>query len=49
MVGGVLNANMKWDIGKEVSKRINKHFPGAQTIIPKVQPFTSHSSSLSQD
>ncbi|XP_018467677.2 uncharacterized protein LOC108839405 isoform X1 [Raphanus sativus] len=38
MVGGVLNANMKWDIGKEVSKRINQHFPGAQTIIPKVEP-----------
>ncbi|KAL0705715.1 hypothetical protein Bca4012_072140 [Brassica carinata] len=38
MVGGVLNANRKWDIGKEVSKRINEHFPGAQTIIPKVEP-----------
>ncbi|KAG2304038.1 hypothetical protein Bca52824_032689 [Brassica carinata] len=38
MVGGVLNANMKWDIGKEVSKRINRYFPGAQTIIPKVEP-----------
>uniref|UniRef100_A0A1J3IYL1 N-acetyl-D-glucosamine kinase n=1 Tax=Noccaea caerulescens TaxID=107243 RepID=A0A1J3IYL1_NOCCA len=38
MVGGVLNANQKWDIGKEVSNRINRYFPGAQTIIPKVEP-----------
>ncbi|KFK44864.1 hypothetical protein AALP_AA1G312400 [Arabis alpina] len=38
MVGGVLNANRNWDIGKEVSKRINQYFPGAETIIPKVEP-----------
>ncbi|XP_010519065.1 PREDICTED: N-acetyl-D-glucosamine kinase isoform X4 [Tarenaya hassleriana] len=38
MVGGVLNANKEWDIGKEVATRIVQHFPGACTIRPKVEP-----------
>ena len=36
MVGGVLEANKKWDIGKEVISCIQKNFPGAHPITPKV-------------
>ncbi|XP_044480410.1 N-acetyl-D-glucosamine kinase-like isoform X1 [Mangifera indica] len=38
MVGGVLEANRRWDIGKEVIKCITKEFPGAVSIRPKVEP-----------
>ena len=37
MVGGVLEANKRWDIGKEVINCISKDFPGAVPIHPKVQ------------
>lgn len=36
MVGGVLEANRRWDIGKEVINCISKHFPGVLSIRPKV-------------
>ncbi|KAI4302607.1 hypothetical protein MLD38_038331 [Melastoma candidum] len=38
MVGGVLEANKKWDIGKEVINCISKDYPGAYPIHPKVEP-----------
>ncbi|KAI3826755.1 hypothetical protein L1987_00808 [Smallanthus sonchifolius] len=38
MVGGVLQANRKWDIGKEVISCISKEFPGMLPIRPKVEP-----------
>ncbi|KAJ8642134.1 hypothetical protein MRB53_018828 [Persea americana] len=38
MVGGVLEANKRWDIGKEVIKYISKDHPGACPIRPKVEP-----------
>ncbi|ERN07672.1 hypothetical protein AMTR_s00155p00052560 [Amborella trichopoda] len=38
MVGGVLEANKGWDIGKEVINCISKDFPGARPIRPKVEP-----------
>ncbi|XP_015880663.3 uncharacterized protein LOC107416657 isoform X2 [Ziziphus jujuba] len=38
MVGGVLEANRRWDIGKEVIKCISKDYPGALAIRPKVEP-----------
>ncbi|MQL96155.1 hypothetical protein Taro_028828 [Colocasia esculenta] len=38
MVGGVLEANKSWDIGKEVINCIIKDFPGAHPIRPKVEP-----------
>ncbi|TQD83122.1 hypothetical protein C1H46_031353 [Malus baccata] len=38
MVGGVLEANKGWDIGKEVIKCISKDYPGAVPIRPKVEP-----------
>ncbi|KAL6332346.1 hypothetical protein AAG906_004913 [Vitis piasezkii] len=38
MVGGVLEANKRWDIGKEVISCIHKSFPGARPIRPKVEP-----------
>lgn len=38
MVGGVLEANTKWDVGKEVIKCISKYFPGVLPIRPKVEP-----------
>nr|XP_048327851.1 N-acetyl-D-glucosamine kinase-like isoform X2 [Ziziphus jujuba var. spinosa] len=41
MVGGVLEANRRWDIGKEVIKCISKDYPGALAIRPKkIQCFT---------
>ena len=39
MVGGVLEANKRWDIGKEVIKCISKQYPGALAIRPKVSIF----------
>ena len=36
MVGGVLEANKTWDIGKEVVKCIQEQFPGAHPITPQV-------------
>lgn len=36
MVGGVLEANKRWDIGREVIHCISKDFPGALPIRPKV-------------
>ncbi|XP_068656127.1 uncharacterized protein [Aristolochia californica] len=38
MVGGVLEANRSWDIGKEVVKCISKDYPGALPIRPKLEP-----------
>ncbi|KAL2464925.1 Actin-like ATPase superfamily protein [Abeliophyllum distichum] len=38
MVGGVLEANKRWDIGNEVMNCISKDFPGALPIRPKVEP-----------
>ncbi|KAG5515954.1 hypothetical protein RHGRI_036852 [Rhododendron griersonianum] len=38
MVGGVLEANKKWDIGKEVAACIQKTYPKASPIRPKVEP-----------
>lgn len=42
MVGGVLEANKRWDIGTEVIKCISKDYPGAVPIRPKVN--TSYAS-----
>lgn len=36
MVGGVLEANKRWDIGKEVVNCISEDYPGALPIRPKV-------------
>ncbi|KAM7497662.1 hypothetical protein LguiA_022076 [Lonicera macranthoides] len=38
MVGGVLETNKSWDIGKEVISCISKDFPGVLPIRPKVEP-----------
>ncbi|XP_043700663.1 N-acetyl-D-glucosamine kinase [Telopea speciosissima] len=38
MVGGVLEANKMWDIGKEVVNRTLKDYPGAHPIRPEVEP-----------
>ncbi|XP_072955901.1 uncharacterized protein [Typha angustifolia] len=38
MVGRVLEANQRWDIGKEVIDCITKLYPGAHPIHPKVEP-----------
>ncbi|KAJ7965015.1 N-acetyl-D-glucosamine kinase [Quillaja saponaria] len=38
MVGGVLEANRSWDIGKEVINCLSKQFPGVFPIRPKVEP-----------
>jgi N-acetylglucosamine kinase-like BadF-type ATPase len=38
MVGGVLEANKRWDIGKEVMTCISKDYPRAVPIRPKVEP-----------
>ncbi|OAY57353.1 N-acetyl-D-glucosamine kinase isoform X1 [Manihot esculenta] len=38
MVGGVLEANKRWDIGKEVVNCISEDYPGALPIRPKVEP-----------
>ena len=44
MVGGVLEANRSWDIGKEVINCIHKHYPGAYPVRPEVRipPFHLH-------
>lgn len=36
MVGGVLESNKKWDIGKEVIECISKVYPGVDPIHPEV-------------
>ena len=36
MVGGVLEANKRWDIGTEVIRCVSKEYPGAVPIRPKV-------------
>ncbi|XP_076890854.1 uncharacterized protein LOC143542068 isoform X2 [Bidens hawaiensis] len=38
MVGNVLEANKRWDIGKEVINCISKEFPGTRLVRPKVEP-----------
>lgn len=38
MVGGVLEANKSWDIGREVISCISKDFPGVIPIRPKLEP-----------
>ncbi|KAL0289345.1 UNVERIFIED_CONTAM: hypothetical protein Sangu_2620600 [Sesamum angustifolium] len=38
MVGGVLEANRRWDIGNEVISCISGDFPGVLPIRPKVEP-----------
>eukprot|EP01018_Ginkgo_biloba_P031079 Gb_03552 [translate_table: standard] len=38
MVGGVLETNEGWDIGKQVVNCISKDFPGVFPIMPKVEP-----------
>lgn len=38
MVGGVLEANKKWNIGNEVTNSILKTYPRASIIRPKVEP-----------
>ncbi|VFQ83341.1 unnamed protein product [Cuscuta campestris] len=38
MVGGVLEANQKWNIGNEVTNSILKTYPRASIIRPKVEP-----------
>ncbi|KAF3640410.1 Actin-like ATPase superfamily protein isoform 2 [Capsicum annuum] len=38
MVGAVLEAKKKWDIGREVINCICKDFPGVHPICPKVEP-----------
>ncbi|GMP67827.1 hypothetical protein CsSME_00027689 [Camellia sinensis var. sinensis] len=38
MVGGVLEDNKRWDIGKEVINSIVNDFPGALPIRPRVEP-----------
>ncbi|RAL50210.1 hypothetical protein DM860_007884 [Cuscuta australis] len=38
MVGGVLEANQKWNIGNEVINSILKTYPRASIIRPKVEP-----------
>ncbi|WOL07878.1 N-acetyl-D-glucosamine kinase-like [Canna indica] len=38
MVGGVLEANDGWDIGKEVIDSITKIYPGAHPVRPTVEP-----------
>ncbi|KAJ8544664.1 hypothetical protein K7X08_017247 [Anisodus acutangulus] len=41
MVGGVLGANKKWNIGNEVTNSILKTYPGACVIRPKVSTVLS--------
>ncbi|KAF3450296.1 hypothetical protein FNV43_RR06376 [Rhamnella rubrinervis] len=38
MVGGVLETNKSWDVGKEVINSIQKLYPGAHLIRPKMEP-----------
>lgn len=39
MVGGVLEGNKGWDIGNKVINSIQKLYPGAHPISPKVMVF----------
>ncbi|EPS70993.1 hypothetical protein M569_03764, partial [Genlisea aurea] len=38
MVGGVLEANSKWDIGEEIIKWVSQVYPRARPIRPKLEP-----------
>ncbi|CAK9171961.1 unnamed protein product, partial [Ilex paraguariensis] len=38
LVGGVLEPNKRWNIGKEVMNCISNEFPGVRLIWPKVEP-----------
>ncbi|XP_071739890.1 uncharacterized protein [Rutidosis leptorrhynchoides] len=38
MVGGVLEPNRRWDVGKQVISCIAKDFPGTRPVRPKVEP-----------
>jgi len=38
MVGGVLDPDNGWDIRKSLVEKVLKMFPGAQPIIPKLEP-----------
>ncbi|KAL2930509.1 N-acetyl-D-glucosamine kinase [Bienertia sinuspersici] len=38
LVGGILEANAKWDIAKETMNCIRQDYPGAYPIRPKVEP-----------
>ncbi|XP_073150599.1 uncharacterized protein [Henckelia pumila] len=38
IVGGVLEANRRWDVGREVTNSIVEAYPGACPIRPKVEP-----------
>lgn len=38
LVGGILEANTKWDIAKETINSIRQDYPGAYPIRPKVEP-----------
>lgn len=42
MVGGVLEANTRWDIGKEVINCVLRTYPGATPVRPKVSINTSN-------
>uniref|UniRef100_A0A453BN56 Uncharacterized protein n=1 Tax=Aegilops tauschii subsp. strangulata TaxID=200361 RepID=A0A453BN56_AEGTS len=41
MVGKVLEANQRWDIGKEVISCVTKTYPGAYPIHPEVSQTTN--------
>jgi hypothetical protein len=49
LVGGVLEAKKRWDIGKEVINYVSKDYPGIQSIRPKVSIFHIHLSSTNLD
>ncbi|KAF2302250.1 hypothetical protein GH714_033875 [Hevea brasiliensis] len=49
MVGGVLEANKTWDIGKEVVNCISRDYPGARPIWPKLTSLTLIEPSLAVD
>jgi hypothetical protein len=49
MVGGILEAKRRWDIGKEVINYVSKDYPGVQSIRPKVSIFHIHLSSTNLD
>lgn len=46
MVGKVLEANKRWDIGKEVIDCVTKTYPGAYPIHPKVSRIIPSCSNL---
>jgi len=46
MVGKVLEANKRWDIGKEVIDCVTKHYPGAYPIHPKEKILLTRGSKI---